>query len=142
MQAETNESYLIFTIHKRLYAIKNTNVQEIMHSAKIHTLPFVPDYIEGISNSYKYADTVIDISYSFSGAFLEMKIRDHGEGVNPEEISFLTNKFYRGRKNTSGKEGSGLGLYIASELMKKMNGQLICISVPEGFEVILKIPLA
>ena len=32
MQAETNESYLIFTIHKRLYAIKNTNVQEIMHS--------------------------------------------------------------------------------------------------------------
>ena len=95
-----------------------------------------------ISNSYKYADTVIDISYSFSGAFLEMKIRDHGEGVNPEEISFLTNKFYRGRKNTSGKDGSGLGLYIASELMKKMNGQLICISDPEGFEVMLKIPLA
>ena len=50
MQAETNESYLIFTIHDRLYAIKNTNVQEIMHSAKIHPLPFVPDYIEGMVN--------------------------------------------------------------------------------------------
>ena len=95
-----------------------------------------------ISNSYKYADTAIDISYSFSGTFLEMKIRDHGEGVDPEEISFLTNKFYRGRKNTSGKEGSGLGLYISGELMKKMNGQLICITDPDGFEVMLKIPLA
>ena len=51
MQTEmTNESYLIFSIHKRLYAIKNTNVQEIMHSAKIHPLPFVPDYIEGMVN--------------------------------------------------------------------------------------------
>ena len=50
MQAESNDSYLIFTIHNRLYAIKNTNVQEIMHSAKIHPLPFVPDYIEGMVN--------------------------------------------------------------------------------------------
>jgi len=51
MQTEmNNDSYLIFSIHKRLYAIKNTNVQEIMHSAKLHPLPFVPDYIEGMVN--------------------------------------------------------------------------------------------
>ena len=95
-----------------------------------------------ISNSYKYADTRIDISYAFSGTFLEMKMRDYGGGVDPEEIGFLTNKFYRGKKNTSGKEGSGLGLYISSELMKKMGAQLICISDSEGFEVVLMIPLA
>jgi Signal transduction histidine kinase len=95
-----------------------------------------------INNSYKYANTKIDVSYSFNGSFLEMRIRDYGEGVNPEEIDFLTNKFYRGKKNTAGKEGSGLGLYISNELMKKMNGQLICITDKEGFEVMLKIPLA
>ena len=95
-----------------------------------------------INNSYKYADTKIDISYKFSGDFLEMKIKDYGEGVDSSEIDFLTNKFYRGRKNTAGKEGSGLGLYISSELMKKMQGRLICISDKEGFEVILLIPLA
>ena len=71
-----------------------------------------------------------------------MKIKDYGEGVDPNEIGFLTNKFYRGKKNTAGKEGSGLGLYISSELMKKMQGQLICISDKEGFEVMLMIPLA
>lgn len=95
-----------------------------------------------ISNSYKYADTEIDISYAFSGDHLQMSIRDHGAGVDPEEIGFLTNKYYRGKKNSPGKEGSGLGLYISSELMKKMDGQLICISDSKGFEVMLMIPLA
>ena len=61
MQAETNDSYLIFTIHKRLYAIKNTNVQEIMHSAKIHPLPFVPDYIEGMVNCRGVPSTVVNL---------------------------------------------------------------------------------
>ncbi|MCR5213062.1 MAG: HAMP domain-containing histidine kinase [Eubacterium sp.] len=95
-----------------------------------------------INNSYKYADTKIDISYAFSGNFLEMRIRDYGEGVDPEELELLTNKFYRGKKNAAGKDGSGLGLYISSELMKKMQGQLICINDKEGFEVRLMIPLA
>ena len=70
-----------------------------------------------------------------------MSIKDHGAGVDPEEIDLLTNKFYRG-KNTEGKDGSGLGLYISGELMKKMGGQLICSSDKDGFEVILLIPFA
>ena len=61
MQTETNENYLIFTIHKGLFAIKNTNVQEIMHSAKIHTLPFVPDYIEGVVNCRGVPYTVVNL---------------------------------------------------------------------------------
>ena len=95
-----------------------------------------------INNSYKYADTKIDVAYCFKDSYLEMTLRDYGESVDPEEIGFLTNKFYRGKKNTAGKEGSGLGLYISSELMKKMGGQLICISEKEGFSVMLQIPLA
>ena len=79
-----------------------------------------------INNSYKYADTKIDITYEFNGKHLEMRIRDYGDGVNPEEVDFLANKFYRGKKNTAGKEGSGLGLYIADLLMEKMIGKLIC----------------
>lgn len=65
MQAETkedaNESYLIFSVQKRLYSIKTSNVQEIMHSAKIHPLPFVPDYIEGVVNCRGVAYTVVNL---------------------------------------------------------------------------------
>lgn len=96
-----------------------------------------------LSNSYKYADTSIDIEYRTNGNYLEMSIRDYGEGVAEEEINLITNKFYRGSvgKN-SGKDGSGLGLYIASELMAKMNGELVCSCRDKGLTVTLFIPLS
>ena len=94
-----------------------------------------------IGNSYKYADTKIDVNYKFRDNYLEMEIRDYGEGVEEEEIPLLTNKFFRG-KNTALKEGSGLGLYISAELMKKMKGQLICKGVNGGFCIVLLLPLA
>ncbi len=65
MQAETNEevneSYLIFSVHKTLYSIKTSNVQEIMHSAKIHPLPFVPEYIEGVVNCRGVPYSVVNL---------------------------------------------------------------------------------
>ncbi len=65
MQAETNEevneSYLIFSVHKTLYSIKTSNVQEIMHSAKIHPLPFVPKYIEGVVNCRGVPYSVVNL---------------------------------------------------------------------------------
>ena len=70
-----------------------------------------------------------------------MTLRDHGPGVPKEELDLLTNKFYRSR-NAEEKEGSGLGLYIASSLMKKMGGELICDSDGSGFIVTLLIPLS
>lgn len=42
-----------------------------------------------------------------------MIIKDKGEGVADEELELITNKFFRGKKNTANKEGSGLGLYIS-----------------------------
>ena len=94
-----------------------------------------------ISNSYKYADTAIDIHYSFAECFLKMELTDHG-GIPAEELEHLTAKFYRGKTNSAGKDGSGLGLYIAAALMKKMNGDLICSGGNEGLTVTLMIPLS
>lgn len=94
-----------------------------------------------ISNSYKYAGTGIDVEYKVVDRYLNMTLRDHGPGVPKEELDLLTNKFYRSR-NAEEKEGSGLGLYIASSLMKKMGGELICDSDGSGFIVTLLIPLS
>ncbi len=96
-----------------------------------------------IGNSYKYAGTPIDISYTISGDFLKMSVTDHGAGVPEDELGLITNKFYRGRSvRSSDKSGSGLGLYIASELMAKMNGELICSSDGRGFTASLMILLS
>ena len=95
-----------------------------------------------IYNSYKYANTKIDIEYKVIEDYLEMRIRDYGPGVPEEELDLITNKFYRGKKQQdSDADGSGLGLYIARILMEKMNGELIPSNADKGFAVTLLIPL-
>ena len=96
-----------------------------------------------IVNSYKYADTQIDVNYRIIEGYLEMQIRDYGPGVPEGELQLITNKFYRGKEvEDTKKEGSGLGLYISKTLMEKMNGELVCKSEGDGFTVILLIPLS
>lgn len=97
-----------------------------------------------ISNSYKYADTSITVRYSLMDGYLKMSISDRGAGISADELPLVTNKFYRGKSfRNSGKEGSGLGLYIASELLSRMNGELICSSKEgEGLTVMLLLPLS
>ena len=92
-----------------------------------------------IANSYKYAGTPIDVSSHIEDEFLEVSISDSGQGVPDDEIELITNKFYRG-KDHGGKEGSGLGLYIAKMLMDKMGGELT-VSNKNGLCVTLLIPL-
>ncbi|MBQ9208127.1 MAG: HAMP domain-containing histidine kinase [Oscillospiraceae bacterium] len=95
-----------------------------------------------ISNSYKYADTAINVDFKLSDGFLEMRIQDHGQGVPSDEIELITNKFYRGKAwADSSTDGNGLGLYIAKMLMKKMNGDLTAES-DGGLAITLIIPLS
>lgn len=96
-----------------------------------------------ISNSYKYAETKIDITYDILEEFLEMRIRDYGPGVPEDEMSLIANKFYRGKKWAESKEeGSGLGLYIAKTLMEKMKGEMLPANTEDGFCITLLIPLS
>lgn len=88
-----------------------------------------------VSNSYKYADTEIEVRSYFEDHYLCVCIKDFGNSVKKEEEVFLTQKYFRG-KNAKEKEGSGIGLYIAEYLMKGMGGRLICRAQEnEWFEV-------
>ena len=53
----------------------------------------------------------------------------------------ITKKFRRGA-NAKEKQGAGLGLAIASELMDKMGGSLECSNADGGFRVTLMFKLA
>ena len=98
-----------------------------------------------LANSYKYAGTAVEVSYRIVEEYLEMSIRDFGPGVPADELDRITGKFYRGRDwADSREEGSGLGLYIASTLMEKMDGELVPASggPGKGLTITLMIPLS
>ena len=111
--------------------------QVIVHIDKLRLSQVIGNIL---FNSYKYADTPIDISFRLDESFLEVSIRDSGPGVPEDEIGLITNKFYRGKEHGD-KEGSGLGLYIARILMDKMGGEL-SVRSENGLCVTLLIPLS
>lgn len=83
----------------------------------------VIDNIAG--NSFKYAGTALEVSFNTDGENVHVFFSDRGPGVPEDELAMLTSKFYRGSAaESSGKDGSGLGLYLASRFMEKMGGGL------------------
>ena len=94
-----------------------------------------------IGNSYKYADTGMEVRSSFDGDCLAVEVSDFGEGVPDDELPLIAGKFYRG-KNANDKSGYGLGLYISKYLMEQMSGSFECRNNKTGFAVKLCFKLA
>lgn len=88
-----------------------------------------------ISNACKYANTPVLVRYQDVGEGITVRVKDQGPGVPKEELSFVTEKFYRG-SNTKGISGAGLGLYLAKCFMEQMKGGMECYN-DHGFVVML-----
>ena len=120
--------------------IKDFEIPECLVMADQVRFMQVADNI--ISNSYKYADTQIEVCFWFEDECLCISIKDFGKGVKKEEEIFLTQKYFRGQ-NAKEKEGSGMGMYIAEYLVKGMGGRLLCRSEENAwFEVRIWLALA
>ncbi len=73
---------------------------------------------------------------------LELEIADSGEGIPPEELPAVMQRFYRvDRARTPGRGGLGLGLAIVKHMVQLMGGALTMQSrVGVGTEVTLTLP--
>ena len=92
-------------------------------------------------NSYKYADTAVNVSSELTEDYLVIRISDKGPGVKEEELPLLKEKYRRG-SNTKEKDGAGLGLYLANYFLEKMDGQLALKNTEPGFEAAVYIRCA
>lgn len=70
-------------------------------------------------------------------------VEDSGIGMNTEELTHLTERFYRVEKSrTRSKGGSGLGLAIVEQIIKNHKGILHFASIPEkGTTVTISLPI-
>lgn len=60
-------SYLVFKAGDINYAVNSTEVREILRNNEVYPMPFVPQYIKGVLNSYGVPFAVVDFSLFTSG---------------------------------------------------------------------------
>ncbi len=110
--------------------IKNTIPEYLVYLDKLRLKQVIDNIVH---NSFKYAGTVIEVSFEDVPAGIKIEIRDYGNGVAEEELPLITEKYYRGA-NGKGKNGAGLGLFLANYFMNHMKGSLECYN-DHGFVV-------
>lgn len=57
-----------------------------------------------------------------AGERLEFNVEDNGPGIDPADLPFVFEKFYRGKKSTGKGKGTGMGLAIARAIMAAHGG--------------------
>ncbi len=87
-----------------------------------------------IDNSVKYTNKGgVNIDIKLEGKKLTFKCKDTGIGIDKESIATLFKKFGRSKNaQASGIEGTGIGLYIAKEIMEKHHGDITITSEGEN----------
>jgi two-component system, OmpR family, sensor histidine kinase BaeS len=70
-----------------------------------------------------------------------LRVTDTGVGIPAEELSRVTERFFRGHNSAQMADGSGIGLTIVSELISAHHGDLKIVSDPgQGTQVTVSLP--
>jgi PAS domain S-box-containing protein len=97
-----------------------------------------------LSNAFKFTfEGGIHVSLRAEGARAELRVRDTGIGIAPDDLPHLFERFHRVRGARSrSHEGSGIGLAMVRELVRLHDGTLDVLSTPgQGSTFRVSIPL-
>ena len=85
----------------------------------------------------------ITIAVGLEQERLVVSVEDHGPGIDPEDIPFVFDKYFRGKRQNGAWTGTGMGLAIARAILKAHHGGISVQSRPlEGAKFIFWIPLS
>lgn len=150
------------------YVFKECNLREIVRRAIADFRFTFPDYKVLIDDKLNGVDTVIGdfnkllqltinlldnaakFSPSNSEIIIELKakkphlsliIKDQGKGILKKDMPEIFEKFYRGSDHT--REGMGLGLFLAKNIVKQHHGDIVVYSKEKkGTKVEVRLPFA
>ncbi|HEY7780627.1 MAG TPA: ATP-binding protein [Ktedonobacterales bacterium] len=120
--SETDDAPIALADGERLGQV----LRNLLHNAVRHTPP----------------GGIVAVATASDGPTVTIEVRDTGEGIAPDELPHIWERFYRGaggRVRTDG--GSGLGLALVKELIEAMGGAVGVASVPgEGSRFTIRLP--
>lgn len=102
-----------------------------------------------IENAIKYgvrtgeAKGLVEVVIAIKAKDAALSVRDHGNGISPEHLPRLTERFYRVDPGQSrAKNGTGLGLAIVKHILTRHRGRLAIASrLGQGSQFTASIPL-
>jgi signal transduction histidine kinase len=87
-----------------------------------------------VDNALRYTPSggSVSLQADLSGNSVRVTVQDSGEGISPDDLPHVFDRFYRGEKSrSSATGGSGLGLAIAKGIVEAHGGQ-IGVESPAG----------
>ncbi len=97
-----------------------------------------------LDNALKYAGGAVTLRVEAVNGSVRVSVMDNGPGISRADQQRIFEKFYRAdpeQRQVPG--GTGLGLYIARELTRRMDGRLVVRSQPgAGATFVLELPRA
>ncbi|MCO4814439.1 MAG: hypothetical protein KC454_06980 [Flavobacteriales bacterium] len=139
---------LIQSVKKRFETISNQKITISFSEDKIMLIAdkFSVETILNnlVENAIKYSEdnALILIYASKNNNHIQFGVIDNGIGISKEDKVNVFNKFYRvGNEEVRTQKGTGLGLFIVAELVRKHAGKITCLdNDPQGtnFKILLQ----
>jgi two-component system sensor histidine kinase KdpD len=87
-----------------------------------------------LDNAAKYAaeGTAIRIRGNHGADGVVLEIGDEGEGIPPDQIAHIFDKFHRAQKGDRVRAGTGLGLAICRGFVEAMGGTIVAANRKDG----------
>lgn len=126
-----------------LYTIKKEFDERIMVLGNEERIEQV--FMNLMNNAVKYSpqNRNIIVRTEQDGISAIVSVTDFGVGMSEQEEKFIFERFYRVNGNNFSTPGLGMGLYIASEIIKEHNGEIkVKSKLNEGSVFSFSLPLA
>lgn len=98
-----------------------------------------------LSNAFKFTPKggTVELTFAPVEAGVQMRVRDSGAGIPPEQLPHIFEKFYQADNQGSARAtGTGLGLAIAKQIVEAHGGSIRCESKQGvGTTFIIRLPL-
>lgn len=108
-----------------------------------------PDRIQQVivnllDNAVKYGGSPVRVRVEGADGHVRISVADAGPGISADDQERIFEKFYRSDpQHTRAPSGTGLGLYISRELVRRMGGRLDVSSRPgSGATFVVELPRA